>query len=445
MRILLVNYRYFISGGPERYMFNVIRALEARGHEVVPFSIRYAKNEPTEYDRYFVDPLAGPDAIRFNEHRWTPRTFCKTLERSFYSVEVEKAVSRIVRDTKPDVAYVLHFLRKLSPAVLVGIKRHGVPLVVRLCDFLWLCPAIHCLRDGKPCTLCARGNDWPSVRYGCVSGSRPASLVALLARKHHRQRRYFDLIDRVVVTNPFTMQMMVDHGWSPARFSVIPTMAAPGALEARAADTKKGPYILFSGHLERHKGPDILIKAYAAAVKRHGAGSPRLKIAGSPEGEFGAHCVSLARSLGVNDLVDLLGFLDTGPLWELYSNALFTVIPSIWYENLPNVLIESYASGTAVIGSGHGSIAPYIDEGKTGYAFNPWDPHSLADRLITAWSDPDLCTEMGKNAREKARELFSEKEHMNKLLSVFGELVPRFPPLGEDPTDLESHGAALRK
>ena len=23
MRILLVNYRYFISGGPEKYMFNI--------------------------------------------------------------------------------------------------------------------------------------------------------------------------------------------------------------------------------------------------------------------------------------------------------------------------------------------------------------------------------------------------------------------------------------
>ena len=28
MKILLVNYRYFISGGPEKYMFNIKKILE---------------------------------------------------------------------------------------------------------------------------------------------------------------------------------------------------------------------------------------------------------------------------------------------------------------------------------------------------------------------------------------------------------------------------------
>ena len=34
MRILIVNYRYFISGGPEKYMFNIKKMLEDNGHEV---------------------------------------------------------------------------------------------------------------------------------------------------------------------------------------------------------------------------------------------------------------------------------------------------------------------------------------------------------------------------------------------------------------------------
>ncbi len=33
MRICLVNYRYFVSSGPERYLFGVKELLEARGHE----------------------------------------------------------------------------------------------------------------------------------------------------------------------------------------------------------------------------------------------------------------------------------------------------------------------------------------------------------------------------------------------------------------------------
>ena len=44
MRILLVNYRYFVSGGPEKYMFNIKKILEEAGHEVIPFSIHSNKN-----------------------------------------------------------------------------------------------------------------------------------------------------------------------------------------------------------------------------------------------------------------------------------------------------------------------------------------------------------------------------------------------------------------
>lgn len=37
MKIILANYRYYVSGGPEIYMFNVKRLLEDAGHTVIPF------------------------------------------------------------------------------------------------------------------------------------------------------------------------------------------------------------------------------------------------------------------------------------------------------------------------------------------------------------------------------------------------------------------------
>ena len=66
MKILLVNYRYFISGGPEKYMFNIKNVLEENGHEVIPFSIRSNKNVETEYSRYFVEPIGSRDAVYFD-------------------------------------------------------------------------------------------------------------------------------------------------------------------------------------------------------------------------------------------------------------------------------------------------------------------------------------------------------------------------------------------
>ena len=54
MRILIVNYRYFISGGPEKYMFNIKKVLEENGHEVIPFSIKSNKNVETKYSEMLI-------------------------------------------------------------------------------------------------------------------------------------------------------------------------------------------------------------------------------------------------------------------------------------------------------------------------------------------------------------------------------------------------------
>ena len=67
MKILLVNYRYFLSGGPEKYMFNIKKMLEEHGHKVIPFSVDSAKNVPTEYSKYFVPSIGDRNAVYYDE------------------------------------------------------------------------------------------------------------------------------------------------------------------------------------------------------------------------------------------------------------------------------------------------------------------------------------------------------------------------------------------
>lgn len=110
MRILIVNYRYFISGGPEKYMFNIKKMLEDNGHEVIPFSIHSNKNVETKYSKYFVEPIGGRDATYFDEVKKTPKSIWQLLTRSIYSREVEKAIKKEINDVKPDLVYIIHFV-----------------------------------------------------------------------------------------------------------------------------------------------------------------------------------------------------------------------------------------------------------------------------------------------------------------------------------------------
>ena len=53
MKIILVNYRYFISGGPERYYFNIKEILERNGHVVIPLSVKNSRNFSSDYEILF--------------------------------------------------------------------------------------------------------------------------------------------------------------------------------------------------------------------------------------------------------------------------------------------------------------------------------------------------------------------------------------------------------
>ncbi len=371
MKILLANYRYFISGGPERYMFNVINSLAMRGHVVIPFSIQYEQNQPTPYSHYFAQPLGGQGQVYFREQKWNSRTIWRTLSRLFYAPDVEKAVTQLVKDTKPQVAYILHYLRKLSPSLLVGLKRAGLPIAVRLSDYAMLCPQAHCLRDSRPCELCVSGNLFPSIRYRCIQASLGASVLNALATWYHRFRHYFDLIDVFVVTNAFMYRMMVAAGYSESRLRCIPTFVDKEIFNSPPAIPRQD-FVVYAGRLEFIKGVHVLVDAIATLASKRPDVAWQFKLAGAGDEEYAHSIMRKVEAAGLEAKIEFLGELQASDLSQLLSLASLSVIPSIWYENLPNALLESYACGTPVIASSLGSLKDTVVEGQTGFLFEIW-------------------------------------------------------------------------
>ena len=235
MKICLVNYRYFVSSGPERYLFAVKSLLEARGHEIVPFSIHYRQNEPSPWERYFVRPIAGDDEIMFRQHSWSASSVRRALERTFSSREVYDALSRELHDARPDVAYVLKYERKLSPSVLSALHDHGVPIVVRLSDFSMVCPQQHLVRNDHVCELCVGRRPWPSVLFRCVQRSFGASAVNALALEYARRKGFYGLVDAFVAPSDIMRQKMVQGGVPASRIRHLPTFVKLHPARARTA------------------------------------------------------------------------------------------------------------------------------------------------------------------------------------------------------------------
>lgn len=422
MRILLINHRYFVASGAERYLFNVERILERAGNETAIFSIGYKQNKSSPWSSYFTSPIGGPDEVFFDQHRYHPTTYAKTMARLFYSAEVKRDITRLIEDFKPDVAYLMLFLRKLSPSVIAALREAGVPIVVRVSDYGFLCAEHHFLREGRTCTKCLQGRLLPGVIHGCVHGSRLVSAMDAAATWMHRKRGYFDMVDKFVTTNPFLTEMMIEGGYSPDRLVCIPTFADEEIFRAGIGSGRK--HLLYAGRLDPSKGLETLIDAMAILKTRIGDRLPPLRIVGSPQYEdYGESLALRAAQRGVSDRVHFDGSLPADCIPQLLGDAIASIIPSLWFENLPNFYLESISAGVPVIASNLGSLASAIQHDKDGVLFQPGNSSSLASQIQRLLDDPSLEQRLRLAGPAMARREYSAGRHLELLTGLFENLI----------------------
>jgi glycosyltransferase involved in cell wall biosynthesis len=423
VRILLVNHRYFVASGAERYLFNVERELKKAGHVTAPFSISYDANEPSEWSSYFTSPIGRSDEIYYDQHARRIGSTAKSLGRLFYSKEVEGDLLRMIDDFKPDVAYVLLFRRKLSVSILAALKERSIPIVVRISDYSFLCEEHHFLRDGQACTKCLDGRLTPSVRHRCVRGSLAVSAVNALATYWQRKRGFFDLIDRFVATNPFVLEMMVKGGFPRERLTCITTFVDEDRFQPAA--TPSADYLLFAGRLDHSKGLETAIDAMALLSRRGGRKILPLRIYGSPQdASYEATLRRRVESRQVGDFVTFHGHVPEAELAGVFANAAAALVPSVWFENLPNSYLEAMSCGTPVIVSEVASLQAELSGGIDALPFPPGDVEGLAAAIARLMNDRELATQLRRGGRELVKRVYGARDHVSKLEALFGELAP---------------------
>ena len=414
MKILLVNYRYFISGGPEKYMFNIKKMLEDNGHEVVPFSIHSNKNVKTGYSKYFVEPIGSRDATYFEECKKTPRVIMQMLERSIYSTEVERAVKKEIREERPDLVYIIHFVNKLSPSVICGAKKIGVPVVLRLSDYFLLCPRFDFIYRRKPCEECLTKGYRTCIKRRCVKNSLFASSVRVLSMKIHKLMKIYEKVDAFVTPSEFLRKKLVDNGFDEKKINCIPTFTFSKTDTAWA---ETGNYGLYFGRITEEKGVSTVVKAYEKLPDRY------VKIMGDDSTEEAVRLKNYVREKNIKN-IEFVGFKSGGELEEIIKKARFTLIPSIWYDNLPNTALESFQYSKPVIASDIGSLPELVEDGINGLLFEAGNVKDLVKKIILLDSD-SMVKEMGKKSRKCIEEKFSPVTHYNTLIHLFEQQIKK--------------------
>ena len=108
---------------------------------------------------------------------------------------------------------------------------------------------------------------------------------------------------------------------------------------------------------------------------------------------------------------------------EYLSKCLFTIIPSEWYDNLPNTLLESYAMHKCVVATNVGSLTENIVDGETGLLFTYKSSNELREKVSFLFQNPDKAILYGNNARKLIDTKFSIKLHVNNVIKIFNQVL----------------------
>jgi glycosyltransferase involved in cell wall biosynthesis len=410
MRIALVNYRYYVSGGPERYLFNIKDVLERKGHDVVPFSIKSSKNVPSPYEDDFLDTV--DDQTYFAQSKKTLRVVLKSFTRMFYSFEAKKVFGKFLDKYKPDLVYIIHYHNKISPSVVDAAKARKIPVVHRISDFQYMCPnALFYNEKVGICEDCLNGHSLSCIKNKCVMNSRVYSAIKLAAKKLHDFLHTTKKIDAFVVPSSFTMKKLNQYGIPMEKLHHIPTFFN---LKQDNPEVTYEPYFLFVGRLEKQKGLLTLLKAF---VKTGYA----LKIIGFSNDGYEDELKAFLD--GKKHQVEFLGKMSFTEMEPYLKTCRCTIVPSEWYDNFPNVILESFAYKKAVIATDIGSLPELVVDGKTGCLFKYGDIDDLAAKTEFMLRDESGAKSMGENAFDSIREKYSPEAHYAQLMSLFKKVI----------------------
>jgi glycosyltransferase involved in cell wall biosynthesis len=398
MHILIANNIYppIMAGGAELIVAWLSEGLVERGHRVTVVSTCGPDMVP-----YPVEARNGVTIIRFfprnvywNFDRQDQKPYRRMLWhlRDAWNLDAGKRFRAMLNDAPPDVVHT-HLIDGFSAAIWRSARRSNVPIVHTAHDYHLLCPRAFLLtRDWRIC-------------------QRPGAACQLYRAWHLRTARYVDLF---VSPSQFLLDRHRLAGL-PVQQTAVVANGIPPPRGAHRRERKRFRRFLLLTRLTVEKGIRVVLQAMALLPN-----TLRFELVIAGRGPLEQE----VRQVAAGDRrIQFVGYVTGDAKESLLDNADCLLIPSLWYENAPVAVIEAAAHGLAVIASRIGGLPELVDEGHSGFLFEPGDVDGLAARMRGLVTGDAMLPELASASRILA-EQHSISRMVDAYLDCYGLVLP---------------------
>jgi glycosyltransferase involved in cell wall biosynthesis len=416
-------------GGAELRALRTAQALQARGHTVQVICVEKVKPASPGALTWEDDLYEGVPVRRFaldlNIHP-------SRLAWLYENPDLEEHLQSFLQDPKPDIFHQISGYL-ITASGLRTAHRLGIPTVVTLTDFWFLCPRIQLIRsNGKISELpirpvnCVRclAEERRSYRY---LGRYLPPLMQAYWGQHKRQiqavQTRLDVLSQalnetnaVISPSQFLKSVYTQAGVQPDRI-IFSRQGRdfPGLTgEPLQKQTSTALQVGYLGTIAEIKGVHVLFEAIAQI--------PGTGIAGHAFGDtttFPAYTARLQRLVSADQRLRLAGMYQDNNLSQVMNTLDVVVVPSLWYENSPNVILEAFAHHIPVIASNLGGMAELVEHGKNGLLFAPGDASDLANQLRRLVDEPQLLSQL----RDGIGPVKTVAQEMDELEAIYQQVA----------------------
>ena len=444
MRIALISNALppHTWGGTENYTAGLAVAFRKAGHDVHVLcggSWEEGSDNVTGHEDSFYHGVA----VRRVHMNWTRHS---DPNRALYAnPEMERQVGGWLDEVRPDVVHVTS-CQRFSGSALSAVKRRGIPLVLSLTDFWFLCPRTTLLTSGGSncsgevtdweCLKCAMGDSKfyhlsrrlvpePLRRPTLTAISRTPALNQLrglrgfaldVADRRARLKEALTWPDRVITASSFVREVFRSNGVDrPIHVSAYGhdlDWLKNYSGKTSSAVVRFG----FVGQCFPAKGLHILI---AAAKLLHGEGHRDFRVViYSDVGRTPSYGEAIRREAGANPIFEFRGTYRHSDSAAVYAEFDVLVVPSIWYD-FPLVIQEAFATRTPVVASDLGGMAEAVSDNVNGLLFQAGAVSDLAAQLRRILTEPDLLPRL-ESCAPRVR---SQMDEVTELTKFYADAV----------------------
>jgi glycosyltransferase involved in cell wall biosynthesis len=389
MRILMLSQFYPpIIGGVEQHVRTLSVELVSRGHDVAVATLGHKGLAEFELDqgvrvyRIRSSMQRLPHLFRDDGRQYAP---------PFPDPETMLALRRIIMRERPEIVHAHNWLVHSFLPLKVW---SGARLIVTLHSYDLVCANTALLYHDALCDgpSIAKCFDCAVGHYGLAKGIPTVLSNWVMGLVERGAVDMFLAVSQAVAVS----NGLVD---GPLPFQVIPNFM-PGDINMPQGDSEpylvKLPaedYLLFVGALNRQKGVNVLLRAYARLTN-----APPLVLIGYPTPEWELLALDCPENVFV--LKDWPHYA----VMKAWRHSLIALAPSVGPETFGIAVMEAMSTGRPIIASRIGGLIDLVADGETGFLVQPGDPSVLQQAIERLLTNPDLRIRMGLAALRKVIE-----------------------------------------